>query len=119
MFDVKEIDYFDCEDEAFDTILEPNITFTGNIKFVKPFMIRGKIDGKIDATSDLVIDKVAVLKADINALRVLVKGNVTGNIYAKDMVFVASSGVVEGDITAKQVVLEPGSTFSGRCTMIK
>lgn len=119
MFDVKEVDYFDCEDESFDTILEPNITFKGNIKFSKPLMIRGKITGKIDSTSDLVVDKDAVLNANVDALRVLVKGKVTGNIYAKDLVFVASTGNVEGDITAKQVVLEPGSTFSGKCTMIK
>ena len=50
MFDVKESDFFDLEDEAFDTIMEPGIKFTGNIKFVKPFMIRCSVNGKIDAT---------------------------------------------------------------------
>ena len=49
MFDVKESDFFDLEDEAFDTVIEEGIKFTGNIKFVKPFMIRGKVNGKIDA----------------------------------------------------------------------
>ena len=29
MFDVKESDFFDLEDEAFDTIMEPGIKFTG------------------------------------------------------------------------------------------
>ena len=35
MFDVKESDFFDLEDEAFDTVIEAGIKFTGNIKFVK------------------------------------------------------------------------------------
>lgn len=119
MFDVKEADFFDIEDEAFDTIIESGIKFTGNIKFVKPFMIRGKVNGRIDATSDLVVDTGAEVNADINAFRVLIKGIVHGNINAKKMVFVSSSGSLDGDITSEQVVLEPGSTFTGKCTMIK
>lgn len=119
MFDVKESDFFDLEDEIFDTVIEPGIKFTGNIKFVKPFMIRGVVNGKISATSDLVVDTCSEINADVDASRVLVKGKVHGNIVAKDLIFVAASGVVDGDITSKQVVLEPGSTFTGRCTMVK
>ena len=119
MFDVKETDYFDIEDDTFDTVLEPGIRFTGNIKFIKPFMIRGKGNGKIDATSDLVIDSCSEVNADINAVRVLIKGKVHGNVTARDLVFVSATGILDGDITSKRVVLEPGSTFSGRCTMVK
>ena len=119
MFDVKETDYFDIEDDTFDTVLEPGIRFTGNIKFIKPFMIRGKVNGKIDATSDLVIDSCSKVNADINAVRVLIKGKVHGNVTARDLVFVSTTGILDGDITSKRVVLEPGSTFSGRCTMVK
>ena len=91
------MDLFDLEEEAFDTVIESDIAFTGSIRFAKPFMIRGKVKGSIDATSDLVIDSGASVEADIKALRVLVKGKVK----------------------AEQVVLEPGSTFTGKCTMVK
>ena len=64
MFDVKDTDFFDMEDEAFDTIVENDISFTGTIKMKKAFMIRGKVNGKIDSTSDLVIDSDAVVNAD-------------------------------------------------------
>ncbi|MBR0545057.1 MAG: polymer-forming cytoskeletal protein [Spirochaetia bacterium] len=119
MFDVKESDFFDLEDEAFDTIMEPGIKFTGNIKFVKPFMIRCSVNGKIDATSDLVVDSTAEVNADINVARILVKGKVHGNVSARELIFITSTGTIDGDISSKQVVLEPGSTFTGRCTMIK
>ena len=56
MFDVKDTDFFDLEDEAFDTIVENDITFVGNIKIEKTFMIRGQVTGNIDSLSDLVID---------------------------------------------------------------
>lgn len=119
MFDVKETDFFDIEDESFDTVLEPGIKFTGSIKFAKPFMIRGTVNGTINASSDLVIDSGAEVNADIRAVRVLVKGRVRGNITADGLIFVTATGTLDGDITASEVVLEPGSTFSGRCTMTK
>ena len=118
MFDVKDTDFFDLEDEAFDTIVENDITFVGNIKIEKTFMIRGQVTGNIDSLSDLVIDSNAIVNADISADRVLVKGQVKGNINAKSLIFVTSSGVLDGDITTKKVVLEPGCKFSGKCSMI-
>ncbi len=117
MFDVKDSDFFDVEEEDFDTILAPDITFRGSIKFTKPFMIRGVVVGSIEATSDLVVDTGASVTAGITATRVLVRGKVDGNITARDVVFVTSSGSVNGDIISKEVVLEPGSHFSGKCTM--
>lgn len=117
MFEVKDTDLFNVEEDDFDTILADDITFRGTIKFTQPFMIRGKVSGTIDATNDLVVDTNAVVNAGIAATRVLVRGKVKGDIVARDLVFVTASGSVLGDITSKQVVLEPGSRFSGKCTM--
>lgn len=117
MFEVKELDFLELEEEDFDTVLATDITFNGKISFAKPFMIKGNVSGSIEATSDLVIDTTAVVKADIEAERVLIKGTVEGNVTAKSVIFVSAQGKVKGDLTAKQVVLEPGSNFSGKCTM--
>ena len=119
MFDVKDTDFFDLEDDAFDTIVEDDISFTGNIKIKKTFMIRGKVNGKIDSAGDLVIDSNAVVNADITAERVLIRGKVKGNVIGNKLIFVTSSGSLDGDITTAKVVLEPGCTFTGKCTMIK
>ncbi|MBQ9239235.1 MAG: polymer-forming cytoskeletal protein [Treponema sp.] len=119
MYDVKETDFFDLEEESFDTVIGADIQFSGSVRFVKPFMIKGRVDGAISATSDLVVDAGATVNADIQAKRVLIKGTVTGNITADTLVFITQSGTLTGDITAGQVVLEPGSTFSGRCIMVK
>lgn len=118
MFDVKDTDFFDLEDEAFDTIVEDDISFTGDIKIKKTFMIRGKVTGKIDSTSDLVVDSGAVVNADISAERVLIRGKVTGNVIGSKLIFVTSSGSLNGDITTAKVVLEPGCVFTGKCSMV-
>ena len=110
---------FELDEDDFDTVLAQDITFTGSIGFTKPFMIKGRVNGKINATSDLLIDTQAEVNADINADKILVKGTVRGNINGKKLVYVTSTGSVQGDIVSPQVVLEPGSSFSGKCTMIK
>ena len=118
MFDVKDTDFFDLEDEAFDTIVEDDISFTGNIKIKKTFMIRGIVNGKIDSESDLVIDTGAVVNADISAERVLIRGKVKGNVVGRKMIFVTSAGSLDGDISTSKVALEPGCVFTGKCSMI-
>ncbi len=119
MFDVKDTDFFDLEDASFDTIVEDDISFTGNIKLQKTFMIRGCLNGNIDSTSDLVVDTGAVVNSDIKANRVLIRGKVKGNVIGKKLIFVTSSGSLDGDITTEKVVLEPGCNFTGKCTMVK
>ena len=56
MYDVKDSELANLEDDDFDTVLASDISFRGTIKFSKPFMIRGTVSGMIDATSDLVVD---------------------------------------------------------------
>ena len=119
MFDVKDTDFFDLEDDAFDTIVEDDISFTGNIKIKKTFMIRGKVNGNIDSEGDLVIDTDAIVNANITAERVLIRGQVKGNVIGNKLIFVTASGTLDGDITTGKVVLEPGCTFTGTCTMVK
>jgi cytoskeletal protein CcmA (bactofilin family) len=119
MFDVKDTSILELDEEDFDTVLAEDIAFTGTIRFAKPFMIKGKVNGTIEATSDLLIDSMAEVNADINANRILVKGKVKGNIVGKNLIFVTSSGSVDGDLTSAQVVLEPGSSFTGKCSMAK
>lgn len=117
MFDLKDSATFETEEEEFDTVMASDITFTGKIRFAKPFMIKGKMSGEIEATSDLLVDTLAEVHADIVADRVLVRGKVNGNVLGKKLVYVTSTGSVTGDITSAQVVLEPGSQFSGKCSM--
>ena len=94
MQNFKDNDFFDLEEEDFDTILYEDIDFTGSITFTQPLMIKGKVTGTIDTNSDLVIDTEATVQANIIAKRVLVKGLLTGDITAEQLVFVASSGKV-------------------------
>jgi cytoskeletal protein CcmA (bactofilin family) len=106
------------EDSDFDTILSPDIDFTGTLNFQKPFLIRGKVSGEIKATGLLVIDEKAVVNANIHASHVLIRGQVKGDVTAEDKVEVTVSGKLTGNVTAPEIFMETGCVFNGRCTMI-
>jgi cytoskeletal protein CcmA (bactofilin family) len=105
------------EDADFDTILSPDIDFSGTLHFEKPFLIRGKVSGEINASGLLVIDENAIVNANINALRVLVRGQVKGDVTAVEKVEVALTGKLVGNVTAPEIFMETGCVFNGRCTM--
>jgi cytoskeletal protein CcmA (bactofilin family) len=105
------------EDADFDTILSSDIDFSGTLQFDKPFLIRGKVSGEINATGMLVIDENAVVNANINALRVLIRGQVKGNVTAVQKVEVTVTGKLAGNVTAPEIFMETGCLFNGRCTM--
>jgi len=106
------------EDADFDTILSPDIDFTGTLRFEKPFLIRGRVSGEINATGLLVIDEGAVVNANINALRVLIRGQVKGDVTAVEKVEVTITGKLAGNVTAPEIYMETGCVFNGRCTMV-
>jgi cytoskeletal protein CcmA (bactofilin family) len=105
------------EDEDFDTILSPDIDFSGTLNFEKPFLIRGKVSGEISAKGLLVIDEEAVVNANINAARVIIRGKVKGDVSAAEKVEVTITGKLAGNVNAPEIFMETGCVFNGRCTM--
>jgi cytoskeletal protein CcmA (bactofilin family) len=105
------------EDGDFDTILSPDIDFSGSLHFEKPFLIRGRVSGEISARGLLVVDGEAVVNAEINASQVIIRGFVKGDVTAARKVEVTVSGRLEGNLTAPEIHMESGCIFNGRCTM--
>ena len=105
------------EDEDFDTILSQDIDFSGILNFEKPFLIRGKVSGEINAKGLLVIDEEAVVNADIKTSRVIIRGYVKGDVTADEKVEITITGKLEGNVTAPEIFMETGCIFNGRCTM--
>jgi cytoskeletal protein CcmA (bactofilin family) len=105
------------EDDDFDTILSSDIDFSGVLNFEKSFLIRGKVSGEIVARGLLVIDEEAVVEANIQAARVIVRGSVKGNVVAAEKVEVTITGKLIGNVAAPEILMETGCLFNGQCTM--
>jgi cytoskeletal protein CcmA (bactofilin family) len=103
--------------EDFDTILSPDIEFSGLLNFEKSFLIRGKVSGEISGTDLLVVDIDAEVHANIRAKKVIILGSVKGNVIAGEKVELASTGRLVGNVAAPDIHMEAGHYFNGRSTM--
>lgn len=119
MAEYSKVDSLDLEEAAYSTVLAEDIEFDGYIDAAEPLLIKGKVSGKISASSNLLIEKDAVVNADIKARNVVIKGKVKGNVSAEKIVWVLGTGSLAGDIASHDVVLDTGCFFSGSCTMTR
>lgn len=91
--------------------IEGRYTFRGTV------MLNGKFKGEISSDDTLIIGERAVLEADVRAGRLVVSGEVTGNLRAMERIELKPTARVYGDMEAPVVVLEEGVLFEGYCRM--
>lgn len=87
------------------------IWYEGNVQ------IDGRLEGSVHTKGTLIIGDGAVVKAKIEAGTVICKGNIHGDIVAKESIKLLSPGVIDGTMSAPRLVVETGGVFNGRVTM--
>src|SRR5690606_32908026 len=90
---------------------------TGNVR-AGACKVEGKVDGKVECSQELEIGDTGRLNADATAGRKLVlAGEVNGNISTGGMLRLLPTARIAGDIRARSIVIEEGAFFNGKCTM--
>jgi cytoskeletal protein CcmA (bactofilin family) len=97
--------------------LGPDAEVTGKLSFATPTRIEGKLKGELRATDLLVIGEQAVVQANVHAEKLVVLGEVRGQVQGASRVEICSGGRLFGDIETKCLVVQDGATFEGRSTM--
>ena len=115
----SKVNIFDLEEEDFDTVLATDIDFSGDVELKKPLMIKGVFSGSINSESALSIEEGAMVKADVKACSLVVKGQLEGDVVAETVVRIYPTGKLSGDVTAPEVILDSGCYFTGNCKMTK
>ena len=102
---------------SFNAILDKGSEFEGKLTFEGTVRIDGKFKGEIFSDASLVVGESGKVEADINVGSVIISGEVTGNIKAKNKVEIHSPGIVRGNINTPALVIEEGVVFEGTCSM--
>ena len=105
------------DESQLETVLAHDIDFEGTIEFSEPLLIKGNVRGEIKSESDLFVAESARIDADIRAARVSVKGVVVGDIDATERIELFSGAGIEGNIRTPDLVVQSGSSLTGRCEM--
>lgn len=103
--------------EKFDTLIGRNAEIHGCLKLQESVRIDGKVVGNIEAPNDdsisVVIGPTGEVRGDVLASRIIVAGQVSGNIHAFERVEVMASALVQGDIRYASLAVEHGARLLG------
>jgi len=79
--------------------------------------IDGELTGNVKCTGRLVIGTTGKVTGDVDCKNCEISGCLKGKLNIEQMLSLRSSANVQGDIYAGKLSIEPGSVFSGSCTM--
>jgi cytoskeletal protein CcmA (bactofilin family) len=102
---------------GLNTVIGKGSVIEGTIEVEGEIRIDGRVKGKVSSTEALTIGNGGVAEADLNTKIAVIGGNVTGNVFASEKIELQSKAVVEGEITTKNLMVEEGSIFHGKCNM--
>ncbi|RMH09725.1 MAG: polymer-forming cytoskeletal protein [Nitrospirae bacterium] len=95
------------------------VEFTGTIHYNGSVRIDGRLDGEIHTEGTLLVGPQAVITAKISAGSVICKGQITGDIVAKEKVVLLASANMDGSLNTPHLSIEEGVVFNGTIQMRK
>jgi cytoskeletal protein CcmA (bactofilin family) len=99
------------------TIVGEQTVIKGNLKGDEDLQVRGRVEGSIQLTKTLLVEKSGIVLANISVQDAVVSGIVVGNIAAANSVQITEEGRMVGDITAPRVIIVDGASFRGHVDM--
>jgi cytoskeletal protein CcmA (bactofilin family) len=104
-------------EKGFRTMIGEGAVLEGNISVPHGMRIDGTFRGKIDVAEMLTIGNNGLVEAEIKAKNVVIGGKVTGNIIADERIELDSHATHNGDLQTRELVINQGAIFNGRCSM--
>ena len=92
-------------------------TFKGDIESNGDIRIDGKLIGSVKSNGKVSVGATGFIEGDIICKQAEIAGNVKGNIRTEELTALKSTSVVEVDLTTKQLLIEVGAQFTGKCSM--
>jgi cytoskeletal protein CcmA (bactofilin family) len=103
--------------ESFDTLIGAATRIEGRMVVNKSIRLDGTIEGSIESSPDtqvtVAIGHTGLVNGDVRAHRVLVNGQVDGNIYAREKCELLETSKVKGDIHYGLLGIEHGAEILG------
>lgn len=99
------------------TLLAKDCDITGSIEFAGNLEVEGRIEGNVQAKENSA-GKVRILSSgkvtgDVRAPRIVINGEVEGDVFATEHIELAENAVVTGSVHYKVIEMMKGSEVNG------
>ena len=102
---------------AVNAVLGPGSVFEGKLTFTGQARIDGSFSGGVTTDDLLIIGEGAKVDADIRCGSLVVEGEVTGTVTARDAIELAPHARVKAGLTTPALTMAKGAVFDGSCKM--
>ena len=98
-------------------IISEGTRIKGDVISAGDIRIDGELNGNISTKGKLVVGPSGKITGEVDCNNVEVSGFIKGKVSATELLNMKSTSQIEGDIIAGKLSVEPGSMFTGSCTM--
>ncbi|MBN6152503.1 polymer-forming cytoskeletal protein [Xanthomonas sp. AmX2] len=99
---------------AKESLIAADITIEGKIEGTGHIRIAGKFKGDVNVQGDLTIETGAKLSGGVRANKVIIAGELEGNIESASQVELLASGALIGDVKAGSLTVAAGARMRGQ-----
>jgi len=96
-----------------ESLIASDLTIEGKIEGAGHIRIAGRFKGDVHVQGDLTIEVGARVNGAVRARKVVIAGELEGNIESAQRVELLASGVIVGDLKAETVTVAAGSRMKG------
>lgn len=105
--------------QPMNAFLGKDSQFEGKLFFTGTVRVDGRVKGEILSEGTLIVGDTAVLHSTVRVGRIIISGEVQGDVIAREKVELRVPGKVYGSIQSPVVSMEEGVIFEGACRMQK
>ena len=96
----------------------PGVDCMGEIWYEGNVQIEGRLEGFVHTKGVLVIGDQAVIKASIEAGTIVCKGNIQGDVVARETIQLLAPGSIAGTLRTPRLSVETGGIINGPISMV-
>lgn len=93
------------------TVIKGDVESSGDIR------VDGQLIGSLKSNGKIVVGQTGVVEGDITCKQADISGSVKGVLKCEELTTFKSTSKVELDMTTKQLCIEVGAVFTGKCQM--
>jgi cytoskeletal protein CcmA (bactofilin family) len=105
------------ENNQEGTIVGANVKLQGTIADDNDIIVHGTVEGEIISKKDINITPSASVTGPVRGQNVTLAGSVDGDVVSAEKTEVLPTGKINGSISAKELIIQSGAIFNGRCQM--
>ncbi len=102
------------EREGKESVIAADLSIEGKINGSGHIRIAGRFKGDVHVEGDLTIEVGAKVNGGVRARKVVIAGELEGNVESAQRVELLEGGIVVGDVKAGVVSIAPGSRMRGQ-----